>query len=254
MNLLLIRPEENQDGQVELLDRRATHLMRVLRVVPGSVIRVGIVGKGITSGTVLNLRQGAEREPDAVHLRLGPVKARLPPSIELVLALPRPKALSRTVQAAASFGIRKLTLINAWRVEKSYFSSPRLTHQRLQEDVWLGCEQGAQVHLPEVELIRRFTHFTERASSAVDGAELRVCLHPRGTSHFSELLAREPVRLRLVIGPEGGFIEEELESLARIGFHIARMATGPLRTEVALAAALGQASVHFPDSGRRSSS
>lgn len=246
MNLLLLRPEECRDGQAELFDRRANHLTQVLRVLPGSIVRVGIIGRGITTGTVLDVRLGS------VLLRLGLVEDCVRPAIQIVLALPRPKALSRTIQAVASFGVGQLTLINAWRVERSYFSSPRLIPARLEQDVWLGCEQGAQVHLPKVELLQRFTDFIERLQCRDQGRELRVCLHPRSEAIYSHLLATAPACLCLAIGPEGGFIERELESLRGVGFQIARMETGPLRTEVALAAALGQASVHFPNSGRRS--
>ena len=43
MNLLLVEPEELLDDRLVLTGRRAVHLLQVLRVEPGSVVRLGMV-------------------------------------------------------------------------------------------------------------------------------------------------------------------------------------------------------------------
>jgi RsmE family RNA methyltransferase len=49
---------------------------------------------------------------------------------------------------------------------------------------------------------------------------------------------QEPVTL--VIGPEGGFIEQELASLERVGFTAASLGPRILRTETAVAAVVAR--------------
>ena len=44
MNLLLLEPGEIVAGEVVLHGRRAEHLLRVLGVVPGDTVRVGVIG------------------------------------------------------------------------------------------------------------------------------------------------------------------------------------------------------------------
>jgi RsmE family RNA methyltransferase len=46
--------------------------------------------------------------------------------------------------------------------------------------------------------------------------------------------------LRLVVGPEGGFIPREVETFLDRGFLAARLLDAVLRTEAAVAMALGQ--------------
>lgn len=55
---------------------------------------------------------------------LEPLKA-LPatPHVDLLLAMPRPKVMMRLWSVLAQLGLRRVVLCNAWRVEKSYFSS-----------------------------------------------------------------------------------------------------------------------------------
>lgn len=242
MNLLLLRPEEAAETRLRLEDRRAEHIIRVLKKSPGESVKLGVENQGIGTGTLLECGSGH------VVLEPGPISPVAAPVTNLVLAVPRPKVLSRVISAAASFGLRELRLINAWRVEKSYFSSPRLEPARLEEDLRLGCEQGAQCWLPRVSLYRRFTEHLSSNEAFAGGA--RLVLHPHTKQNLlqalrtppsdsqSEPLAQRPVTL--VIGPEGGFIAQELHSLEEAGYTQAALGTGPLKTDVAVAAALGQ--------------
>jgi RsmE family RNA methyltransferase len=52
--------------------------------------------------------------------------------------------------------------------------------------------------------------------------------------------AKKGSTLTLVIGPEGGFIQAELDSFQRSGFRFVDLQTGTLKTEAAIACALGQ--------------
>jgi len=238
MNLLLLEEGEVSDGKVVLAGRRARHILTVLHKGVGDSIRAGFVNRGTCMAQILSV------EDQSVVVRPGAVIAGPAPRVHLILAVPRPKVVSRVVAAAASFGLRSLTFVNAWRVEKSYFASPRLTPSRLREDAWLGCEQGAQVWLPELRVAKRFVPFVEnevRESYRTDCS--KIVLHPTAPSTLSDCLpdfSDQNTEVVLAIGPEGGWIESELSTLDGAGFKPAGLATGPLKTEVALAAAFGQ--------------
>jgi len=150
VNLLLLEPGE-LDGERALIGgRRARHLVEVLRVAPGQRVRAGVIGGATGDAEVLAVAG------DQISLRVtlsGPVPT--PQPVDLVLAVPRPKVLSRVLQHAAAYGVRRIDLVNAWRVDKSYLGSSRLDDDALALALRLGAEQGMTTHLPAVAVHRR---------------------------------------------------------------------------------------------------
>ncbi|MDX2051787.1 MAG: RsmE family RNA methyltransferase [Polyangiaceae bacterium] len=239
MNLLLLQPADLDGKHARVEGRRAAHISRVLKKKPGDKVRAGVVNSGTCIATII------EMDETRIELELSPINLVAAPTTHIVLALPRPKVISRVVAAVSSFGVKSLTLINAWRVEKAYFESPRITQERLLEDAILGCEQGAQVWLPEISVERSFRRYVEDLDQAQLGlnAAARVVLHPGSEASLASALCSsyEPTMpVLLALGPEGGFIDAEVASFERAGYKPAELRTGPLRTEVALSAALGQ--------------
>lgn len=237
MNLLLVEPGEiGPDGLVTLTGRRCEHLRRVLGVTIGRRVRAGVVGGRLGRAEVL--------ADDGVTLTLRlaltePAPAPLP--IEIVLAIPRPKVLSRVVEAAASFGVLRIDLTNAWRVEKSYLGSPRLAAVNLERAARLGAEQGGTTHLTPVTVHSRLMGLLD-ARWPADTAEAhkpasRLLAHPAGEP-IEEGELKWP--LTLAIGPEGGWIEREVETFAARGFRPVTLGAPILRVEAALPAALAQ--------------
>ncbi len=238
MNLLLVEEHEVRDRHVLLSGRRAHHIRSVLKKGPGDKLEAGLVDRGLCEATIVS-------DSDATMvLVVGDVKPCQPPRTHVILAVPRPKVISRVVAAASSFGVRSLTLVNAWRVEKSYFDSPRLAAARLRQDAILGCEQGEQVFVPELRVFRRFVPFVEDELPRVfPGIGPKLVLHPEARIGLGEALFDVQGNRRNVLtalGPEGGWIASELDTLSRAGFTPVTLGTGTLKTEVALAAALGQ--------------
>jgi RsmE family RNA methyltransferase len=158
-----------------------------------------------------------------------------PLPLTLVLALPRPKVLNRVVAGVTSLGVKRVYLVNAWRVEKSYWKSPRLDH--LRDHAILGLEQAKDTMLPSIELRRLFRPFVEDELPAIARGTRGLVAHPSASSECPRDV-REPVTL--AIGPEGGFIAEEIASLERAGFEPVNVGARVLRVETAVAAIIGR--------------
>ena len=230
MNLILLFPHDFvNDATVRLTGRRLAHITSVHRAKPGDALVVGIANGGIGTGEVtrldaeaLELRVTIDREPPA------------PSNVTLVLALPRPKVLNRTIAGATSLGVKRIILINAWRVEKSYWKSPKLAEENLMLQRILGLEQARDTVMPTIELKRFFRPFVEDELPAIIEGTRALVPHPGATEPMpftSELVT-------LAIGPEGGFVKEEVESLQRIGFEPVSLGPRILRVETAVAVAL----------------
>lgn len=231
MNLLLLARDEIIDGTCTLSDRRAEHLRSVLRVAVGQVVRAGIIGGPLASAEVVS------DDGTAIAVRLRAFVSPLPPlPLELILAVPRPKVVSRVIETCAAFAVRSVALTNAWRVDKSYLRSPRLEPAALAHAARLGAEQGATTQLPAISLHDRLmTLLDARYGRPGDG--LRLIAHPRAPL-IETVAATLPEAL--AIGPEGGWIERELATFVDRGFTPCSLGAPILRVEAAVPALLAQ--------------
>lgn len=235
MNLLLVEPSEvAADATVTLADRRAEHLRRVVGVTLGQTIRAGVVGGKLGTAEV------TADDGTTMTLRLSlTAPASLPLPIELVLAMPRPKVLTRVIETAAAFGVARIDLTNAWRVDKSYLASPRLADAALGYALRFGAEQGATTHVPPLAIHDRFMALVDtRWPTATAGAPAtRLLAHP-GAPPIEQATLTWP--LAIAIGPEGGWIQREIDTFVERGFTPVSIGAPILRVEAALSATLGQ--------------
>jgi len=234
MNLLLLEPDElSPDGTARLTGARLRHLREVLGIGPGRALRAGVVGGRVGTAEVLVLD-----DSEAV-LRLSLDQPPPPrPGLDLVLAIPRPKALRRILAASASMGIDRLVLLTAARVEKSYLASPVLQPDRIRKHLLDGLEQAQDTILPEVHVEPRFRPFVEDRLDALLGPGERWLLHPGDEGPRTP---SEEGRLALAIGPEGGWVPFERELLQARGFRALGFGPRTFRTETIVPYALGWA-------------
>lgn len=240
MNLLLVEAGElDERHRVRLSGRRAHHLTDVLGVATGSGVRAGVVGREPGAVTVVQV-EGGSVVLDCSDLPTGPAAPTALAHVSLTLALPRPKALRRTLRSLATFGVGRVDLVNAWRVEKSYFQSPAVEPEEIRRELVLGAEQGATTRLPEVTVHRFLMGWFDGLGTRPVG-ETRLLAHPHGAPPVEEVLApgsAGPVRVAL--GPEGGWTEREIETFER--HHFSAVSLGPwvLTSREAVVAALAQ--------------
>ncbi|HTJ41266.1 MAG TPA: RsmE family RNA methyltransferase [Kofleriaceae bacterium] len=230
MNLLLFEPDELAGGAAVLRDRRAAHVREVLRASAGTTLRAGVVRGPVGTAEVIEIT--ADHVTLAFEAR-GDASA--PAPIDLILAVPRPKVLRRVLQFAASCAVRRIDLINAWKVDKSYFGSAKVEDRSIAEDLRLGAEQGATTWLPDVRVHARFMQFLDEHAPT---ATHKLCAHARDADPIEQRYRGGDVAL--AIGPEGGWIDREVDTFALRGFAIVSLGAPILRVEAAVASALGQ--------------
>ena len=233
MNLVLLEPGDLIAPRVaRLTGRRLQHVREVHRASAGEELAVGLLGGPMGTGRVLRV--------DGEALELALSLDRMPPPklpLTVVLALPRPKVLDRVLVAAASLGVQRLVLLNAWKVEKAYWSSPKLAAEHLRSHLLLGLEQARDTVLPELRLARLFRPFVEDELGDLLAGGVGLLAHP-GLGGSAPVAPGLPVTL--AIGPEGGWIEPEVQSLLRAGFRPLDLGPRILRTETALATLVGK--------------
>jgi RsmE family RNA methyltransferase len=233
MNLVLLHAHDFiSEDTVRLAGRRARHLDAVHRAENGRHLRVGLVNGPIGTGTVTVRTE--------THFELKVVLDQPPPpapDLTLILALPRPKSLKKALTAAVSMGVKKIFLLNSRRVDKSYWHSPLLQAENLQEQIILALEQAVDTMTPVIILKKRFKPFVEDEIPDLVRASRAILADPAADTVCPGQL---PGPLTLAVGPEGGFIPYETAMLAKQGFQKVRLGARILRVEFAVAALLGR--------------
>lgn len=247
MNLVLLFPEDFVEANlisaertseknlyVSLSGRRCEHIQNVQRANIGDRLRVGLVNGKMGHGTLT--RCDSDRVDMVVELNQDPPLS-LP--ITLIVALPRPKMLKRILQTIATMGVKKLIFINSVRVEKSYWQTPILKAESILEHLTLGLEQARDTVMPEVVLEKRFKPFVEDKLPSIVGANQALIAHP-GLGDALSKARDHTAEVVLAVGPEGGFIEYEVEKLQACGFKGIHLGDRILRVETAIPVLLGK--------------
>lgn len=227
MNLLLLDPSDlGAGGTATVRADRYPPRAGLWPPLPGRVLRVGMRDGQIGRGEVDAVGGGL------VQLRVAFTDPPPPPlPMTLLLALPRPKMLRRVLRASAELGIKRVVLLNASRVDKSYWQSPLLAPASVEGCFRAGLEQAVDTGWPELQLRSRLRPFVEDELPALAAGSERVLAHPAAA------LPVEPAggaRVTLAIGPEGGFTDFEAGLFAAAGFTARSLGPRVLRVETAL--------------------
>ncbi len=219
-------------GRVLLRARRHQHLTKILKVVPGVTVPVGQLNGLIGEGTVVRVDDTEVELDVTLHT---PPPAALP--LSLILAMPQPKMLRRVLQTMAALGVKDIWLINAYKVEKSFWQTPWLQEAQLEENLILGLEQAKDTRLPVVHVRQRFKPFVEDELPQLLQERPGFVAHP-GTSRPCPSHLNQPATL--CIGPEGGFIPYEVEKLEEAGCSAVHLGSRILRVETAVPVLIGR--------------
>lgn len=244
MNIILFNENEIpslSQPQICLVDHRAKHIVKVLRSEVGDELKVGVINGGQGKAKVLEI---TPKYPFSVRLEINHLSAEpepLPP-IDLILALPRPIMLRRILSQATTLGIGNLFLINANRVEKSFWQASLLEEQEYQEHLRIGLEQAVATRLPKVHIYDKFKPFVEDIlPPLLNSYTHKVVADPRGDRTLKESLLGTShegsyAKTLLAIGPEGGWVDYELTKFSSQGFHLCTIGSRILKVDTAVIA------------------
>lgn len=227
MNLVLLENKDFIDtDRVVIQGRRFKHLISVNKAAKNDRLVCGLLNDKIGTGLIQKIsRDFLEMK---IHLDTDPPK---PLPLTLLLALPRPKMLKRIIESITSLGVKQIYLINSWRVEKSFWQSPWLNEDHLRKQMVLGLEQSRDTVLPQIYQKRFFSPFVNEQLPLIAKNSLCITAHPK-TQKICPSGVNKPITL--AIGPEGGFIDIEVETLEKQGFSSYHIGQRILKVETAV--------------------
>lgn len=226
MNLLLLRTSDQvTDGSITLDDYRAEHLLTVLKVSIGSRIQVGKLNGNTGTATITAIVD------KTVSLQLDALTGTPPATLpcELLLALPRPRMLQRSLQTLATMGVQHIHLLHTERVEKSFWQTPLLKASAIEENLLLGLEQAKATQMPKVSFYKRWPDIKDLIQSLEQPH--KIIAHP---GNYPQATTLDNAPTALAIGPEGGFTEREVTFFIEQGFSGVSLGERILRVETAV--------------------
>jgi RsmE family RNA methyltransferase len=229
VNLILFDPTELAHP-LPRTDRRATHILSVLRRGIGDTCDVGLIngprGKAPVNaiddrGLALTFAWGLPPPP------LDP--------ISLIIGLPRPQTARDILRDATSLGVSTIHFVRTEKSESSYAQSTLWSSGEWRRHVLAGAEQAFDTRIPEVSHGRMLAELLALAPSDASGIALDNYESLTSLSDVPILPGRPLV---LALGAERGWSARERDDLKSAHFTLAHLGKRVLRTETATIAAL----------------
>jgi RsmE family RNA methyltransferase len=236
MNIILVHAEEIQGNCVCLSDHRAKHIVKVLRAEEGGRLKIGCINGNLGAGEITSI---VKKYPFSVNITVELNEpARPKPDLDLILALPRPIMLKRILSQVTALGVGTIHLINANRVEKSFWKASLLAPEEYTEHLIQGLEQAVDTRVPDVVVHEKFKPFIE---DYLPGITSRygccICAHPGGDMPLASAVQNGDARdVLLAIGPEGGWVDFEVEKFRELQFQCCTLGDRILKVDTAVIA------------------
>ena len=232
-------------GQTQALsDDAFGHTVRVLRLKDGDEITLfnGVAEQQSYYEYQAKLCNVGKKRADIEIIAKNKVENESPLNIHLGQGISRGDRMDFTLQKSVELGVNTITPLLTERC------TVKLNKERMQKKVeqWQkivisACEQSGRANVPEVKFPMTLEEWLAQETSA-----LKLNLHPRA-QHSIMSLPLENKRVRLLIGPEGGLSEQEINNATDANFIDVLLGPRVLRTETAALTAITALQCRFGD-------
>ncbi|MBL6751525.1 MAG: 16S rRNA (uracil(1498)-N(3))-methyltransferase, partial [Nevskia sp.] len=171
------------------------------------------------------------------------VERESPLNVTLAQCVSKGERMDYAVQKAVELGVQRIVPLLSSR------GVVRLDAERWERKLahWRGvvaaaCEQSGRTRVPHVDAVQKLEAWLPSAPAGT-----RLLLAPEGAASLRHV--RAPSAPTLLVGPEGGLAEEEIEHARRYDFQPVGLGPRVLRTETAGVAALAAMQALWGDLG-----
>ena len=231
----------NQNSLITLDDNAFNHLIRVLRMKPGESITLFNGSNQITPAVIheVNKKNVVVKTASTIlDNRESPL------NIHLGQVISRGDKMEFTIQKSVELGVTTITPLLSERC------GVRLDQERLEKKVqqWQkiiisACEQCGRNIVPTINPVSKLENW---CASLTDS--LKLNLHPKAEKGINQL-PTDNKNISLLIGPEGGLSNEEIQMTYQYEFTDVLLGPRVLRTETAALTAITALQVRLGDLG-----
>lgn len=234
-----VQNELSNGATIALTEDAANHVGRVLRMSQGDKLElfdgqgqqyqtsIATVNKKNVNVTIESAEQINRESPLNIHLGQG---------------ISRGDKMEYTIQKAVELGVSEITPLFTERCGVK-LQGERLNKkwQQWQKIVISACEQCGRNTVPQVNQPQALNQWLQQSTN-----ELKLNLHPRATDTIKSLSPPQN-GVRLIIGPEGGLSDDEINQTVAQGFSEISLGPRVLRTETAGLTVISALQLQFGD-------
>lgn len=227
-------------GQVAVLDgAEGRHAATVRRFAAGDRLLLADTRGGVAECTVL--AAGRDRLELRVDARADVQASN--PVVTVVQALPKSERAELAVDLATEAGADRIVpwqaarCVSKWRSGSADKSVKSLAKWR--STAREAAKQSRRAHVPPVDELHTTPMLVQRVLEASAAGALVLILHESAIGTVPRAEVAAATELLLIVGPEGGVDDAEVEALTAAGARAVRLGPEVLRTSAAAAVALG---------------
>jgi RsmE family RNA methyltransferase len=211
-------------------DRRAIHLLEILRRNVGDTFDAGVINGPRGKGTLEAITSEV--------LRLAftwTVPPRASDPITLIVGLPRPQTARDILREATTLGAAALHFVRTEKSDAAYARSTLWTSGDWRRHVLAGAEQAFDTRIPDVT----FNFTLPEALAALPAGSRRLALdHYEAGARMAGVTFHADAHHVLALGGERGWSAADRDALRSHQFLLVHLGPRVLRTETATIAAL----------------
>ncbi|ALO25437.1 MULTISPECIES: 16S rRNA (uracil(1498)-N(3))-methyltransferase [Leptospira] len=245
MNLLICKEEWRiaKSNRFSIQDpQKIQHICNILNKREGARLKAGLIdaslGKFILEKIESNRIVGIYK----------PILVPIPrfPEVHILLAINRPPTVRKILQLAGTWGVSSIHFFVSRNSRREYLTSPVWNSTEIESELLEGMEQGKNIFLPKIHfdfknrsetiLLEKFkkVDFTFRFVLDRRGATLPQIIEEKKSDSNFGMPSKTP-QVLVAIGPESGFVRNEIDFWKHFGFKELNLSSRVLRTETAVA-------------------
>jgi len=226
--------------ELDLPDKTSHYLLKVLRLKTAAPL---ILFNGNGCNYQAEIVSTSKKTARVKILRRSEQEAHPRLRIHLGIGLSKGDRIDTVLQKATELGVSEVTLLI------TQFTAFKLKPEQLNKKIqhWQSvtqsaCEQSGRCYLPVLHEPAELKNWISSQHQT-----LKLLLSPTATSPMTEFTAKDEISM--LIGPEGGLSDEEIQLACEHGFQTASLGRHVLRTETAPLAAITAAQILWGEFG-----
>lgn len=225
MNSVILTNDSNEITDLKILN----HLHHTLKLAINDTIRVTRLNRDRQLARVVELT------PNLCRLALIQEEKFSRPWIDLIVGVSRPQTMKKILEHGATYGIGNFYFYRAALSEKSYLDSKIFEKESVEELLRLGLSQSALYFKEPIVHQHKYN-----PAKKFETIEQKFILDLEGDKSFADYKIDFNKPIVISIGPERGFITEDLVRFKEAGFKSVKVSESVLRVEHATYSALAQ--------------